>query len=55
MSAARHDEERLGELLGALPPAPVGWVQAERELPRHVANSTRSSSGRVPTRHFGFG
>lgn len=30
----RHHEERLGKLLGALPPAPAGWVQAAKELPR---------------------
>lgn len=29
-----HDEERLGELLRALPPAPEGWVRAAQELPR---------------------
>lgn len=28
-----YDEERLGKLLGALPPAPTGWVQAAKELP----------------------
>ena len=28
-----YDEERLGELLGLLRPAPVGWVQAAQELP----------------------
>ncbi len=28
-----YDEERLAELLRALPPAPTGWVQAARELP----------------------
>jgi hypothetical protein len=28
-----HDEERLGELLGLLPPAPAGWMQAAQELP----------------------
>ena len=28
-----YDEERLGELLSALPPAPTGWVQAAQELP----------------------
>jgi hypothetical protein len=33
MSPAPHDEERLGELLGMLPPAPTGWVQAAQELP----------------------
>jgi hypothetical protein len=27
------DEQRLAELLGALPPAPVSWVQAAKELP----------------------
>ena len=30
----RYDEERLGQLLGALPPAPEGWVRAAQELPR---------------------
>jgi hypothetical protein len=29
----RYDEQRLAELLGALPPAPEGWVQAAQELP----------------------
>ena len=34
MSAtSRYDEERLGELLGLLPPAPAGWVRAAQELP----------------------
>jgi hypothetical protein len=28
-----YDEERLAELLRALPPAPTGWVQAAQELP----------------------
>ena len=28
-----YDEERLGELLRLLPPAPVGWVTAAQELP----------------------
>jgi len=28
-----HDEERLGELLRRLPPAPDGWVKAAQELP----------------------
>lgn len=27
-----HDEERLGELLGLLAPAPPGWVLAAQEL-----------------------
>jgi hypothetical protein len=30
----RFDEQRLGELLRALPPAPEGWVKAAQELPR---------------------
>jgi hypothetical protein len=29
-----YDEERLGELLRLLRPAPTGWVQAAQELPR---------------------
>jgi hypothetical protein len=29
----RYDEERLAELLHALPPAPEGWVRAAQELP----------------------
>jgi hypothetical protein len=29
----RYDEQRLAELLGALPPAPEGWVVAAQELP----------------------
>ena len=28
-----YDEERLGELLRLLPPAPTGWVTAAQELP----------------------
>jgi len=28
-----HDEERLGELLRLLRPAPQGWVRAAQELP----------------------
>lgn len=27
-------EERLAQLIGALPPAPDGWVRAAQELPR---------------------
>ena len=27
------DDERIGELLRALPPAPEGWVRAAQELP----------------------
>lgn len=29
-----YDEERLGEVLRRLPPAPRGWVEAAQELPR---------------------
>ena len=28
-----HDEERLAELLRALPPAPEAWIKAAQELP----------------------
>jgi hypothetical protein len=28
-----YDEERLAQLIGMLPPAPNGWVQAAQELP----------------------
>lgn len=28
-----YDEEKLAELLRALPPAPVAWVKAAQELP----------------------
>ena len=28
-----YDEERIAELLRALPPAPSGWVRAAQELP----------------------
>jgi hypothetical protein len=31
---APHHEERLGELLSELPPAPRAWIQAAQELPR---------------------
>jgi hypothetical protein len=30
----RYDEERIAELLRALPPAPEGWVQAAQQLPQ---------------------
>ena len=33
-----YDEERLGELLRLLPPAPHGWVEAAQELPRARAD-----------------
>ena len=29
-----YDIEQLARLIGALPPAPVGWVSAAQELPR---------------------
>jgi hypothetical protein len=28
-----YDEEQLGELLSALPPAPEAWVKAAKEVP----------------------
>ena len=28
-----HNEERIGELLRLLPPAPAGWATAAQELP----------------------
>ena len=28
-----YDDERIGELLRVLPPAPLGWVRAAQELP----------------------
>ena len=28
-----HDEEQLGNLLSALPPAPENWVQAAKDVP----------------------
>jgi hypothetical protein len=31
---AGYDEERLAELLSALPPAPQAWVRAAQALPR---------------------
>jgi hypothetical protein len=31
---ATYDDERIGELLRVLPPAPTGWVEAAQELPR---------------------
>jgi hypothetical protein len=34
MSANAWNEERLGELLRLLVPAPEGWVDAAAELPR---------------------
>jgi len=34
MTTSGYDEERLGALLGALPPAPAGLVAAAAELPQ---------------------
>ena len=28
-----YDEEKLGEILSALPPAPESWVQAAQDIP----------------------
>jgi len=28
-----YDEERIGRLVGLLPPAPEGWAQAAQEIP----------------------
>jgi hypothetical protein len=36
-----YDEERIAELLAALPPPPKGWVQAAQELPRLRAEADR--------------
>jgi hypothetical protein len=33
-SGGRYGEERIAELLSALPPAPQGWVRAAQELPQ---------------------
>jgi hypothetical protein len=33
MTIRSYDEERLGELLRVLRPAPEGWVRAAQELP----------------------
>jgi len=30
---AAYDEQKLGDLLSALPPAPQAWVKAAQELP----------------------
>lgn len=32
-TTSRYDEERLGDLLSLLRPAPTGWVRAAQELP----------------------
>jgi len=36
-----YDEERLAELIAALPQAPATWVQAAQELPRARAELDR--------------
>jgi hypothetical protein len=28
-----YDEERIGRLVGLLPPAPLGWARAAQEIP----------------------
>jgi hypothetical protein len=33
VTADRYDDERLAELISALPPAPGAWTQAAQELP----------------------
>ena len=33
MTENAYDEQRLAELIAALPPAPSGWVAAAQELP----------------------
>ncbi len=33
MSGETYDEQRLADLIATLPPAPVAWVQAAKELP----------------------
>ena len=35
-----YDEERIAELLTALPPAPAGWVEAAQQLPLARAEIT---------------
>jgi hypothetical protein len=36
-----YDEEHLGELLSALPPAPRAWVEAAKQLPEMRARLDR--------------
>ena len=33
ISLSAYDQDRIAELIAALPPAPQGWVQAAKELP----------------------
>ena len=47
---ARYSEERLGELLGLLRPAPTGWTRAAQELPfarRSLDSIVEQFSGKV--------
>ena len=32
-SPESYDDERIGRLIGLLPPAPTGWVRAAQEIP----------------------
>ena len=41
-----YDEERLGELLRRLPPAPEGWARAAQELPDRTRRTRRSPCAR---------
>ncbi|HET9121538.1 MAG TPA: hypothetical protein VFN72_13505 [Solirubrobacterales bacterium] len=36
-----HDEEALGRLLAALPPAPEGWIEAAASLPQTRRDAER--------------
>jgi hypothetical protein len=36
-----YDEERLAELLSALPAPPRGWVEAAQQLPRFKSEADR--------------
>ena len=40
-SRFEHDEEELGRLLGVLPPAPEGWVEAAASLPQTQRDAER--------------
>ena len=33
MPTQAYDEERIGRLVGLLPPAPEGWAQAAQQMP----------------------
>ncbi len=41
MPITTYSDERVAELLRALPPAPAGWVEAAAELPRARAELDR--------------